>query len=329
MAWQNDAVSKDSRTTKRTAAILKKDTVRVAIPVSALADGADTSDGGWLATLRGVPRWSKNNDVILAFTDKGTVLLSARPSNAAIPHSVLARTESFPTLVDEDDDGVTVELDGAQYRVGLIHRQTMIAALDVPAIPDTEPDDTEPDHTEPDDTEPDDTEPEDTEPTEISADVAVEPAQESLAITARRQVSDWAASLERGLLTPELPRGHVESRSRATMQCQRLLKDTYVHLSVPGKAQPRDGSDDRKGHFVIAFTNDGIVGFSANRSNKALPAEPLGRFEPEQPVTFEAADNKARHGGTLTIGGRRFAIPLLHVNRLTEYLDEASGTEEE
>ena len=97
-----------------------------------------------------------------------------------------------------------------------------------------------------------------------------------------------------------------------------------MHLSVPAKAQPREGTSDPKGHFVIAFTDDGIEHFTANRSNKALPAEPLGRLAPDDPVSFEPADKKARHGGTLTIGGRNFTIPLLYVNSLTDYLEDAA-----
>lgn len=94
-----------------------------------------------------------------------------------------------------------------------------------------------------------------------------------------------------------------------------------MYLAVPGAAQPRKGTDDPKGDFLVAFTDSGVILFKPSRGNKALPRDVIGPIDSE-PQHFEPADYSERAGGLLTVGGRQYIVPRAYVRSLTAYLDE-------
>ena len=144
------------------------------------------------------------------------------------------------------------------------------------------------------------------------------------------------AELEHQLRVPEDWQFEVESRSRATMQCQRLLKQHWVALAVPARGEPRPDSADPSGNVVVAFTDAGPWLFTAARGNPGLPGRAVGPIADPSPITFGPHE---RDGGVLTIGGRRFVVPYLygpHVRELVEQLatldplnDDGDGDGEE
>lgn len=120
----------------------------------------------------------------------------------------------------------------------------------------------------------------------------------------------------------------VEARSRTTMQCQRLLRHRWVALAVPARSVPRPDTDDPKGNFVIAFTDEGPWLFAASRSNPALPREPVGPIEDPAPLSFGP---HPRDGGVLALGDRSFVVPYVYgasVRRLVEHLAGVHGPAE-
>ena len=130
-----------------------------------------------------------------------------------------------------------------------------------------------------------------------------------------------AASLKRTFLTDEFGEIEIETRSRPTMQCQRLLRDRYVYLSVPGKAQPREGTDQPKGNALLAFTDEGVMLFKPSRGNVALPRDVIGPIE-STPITFEPAGYNDKQGGVLTVGSRDYVISRPYVKSVMTHLAE-------
>ena len=133
--------------------------------------------------------------------------------------------------------------------------------------------------------------------------------------------TEVVVEFEKQLRIPDEFRTPVETRSRPTIQCQRLLKDddTYVALAVPGKAVVREDTDDEKGDFIIAFTDGAPLLFTAQKSNKALPWEPRGVIEDAMPLSFGPHE---RAGGVLSLNGREFLVPHAYVKSLERHLAE-------
>jgi hypothetical protein len=111
----------------------------------------------------------------------------------------------------------------------------------------------------------------------------------------------------------------VENRSRSTIQCQRLLPNRWVALAVPGRAAPRPDSEDRKGNFVIAFTDEGPWLFEASGGNPALPRVPIGLIDDASPISFGPHE---REGGVLTFNGRTFLIPIAYADSVRQLIVE-------
>ena len=323
-------VSNDSRTTRKARQILGDNTVSVAIPVSSLdADGtsSETPTKGIFKLLfnRGSFVPQDPSGKVLAFTNAGVALMSTKQSNAGMPDALLARTASAPTIDAQDEDGLIVDLDGAKYRVGLIHQGSMTAAIDrtaarvgEAAATETEPELLESDRNhdsgqdmsdviEIDDPEPD-------------APLATEQGRMD---APRAAAKDWVKSFEQSLRTddPFASTTPIETRSRPTMQCQRLLRDHHVYISVPAKAVPREGTDDPKGDFLVAFTDRGLMLFKPTRGNKALPRDVIGPVD-GNPVTFVPADYNSRDGGELLLGHRSYIVPRAYVDSLMAHLEE-------
>lgn len=118
----------------------------------------------------------------------------------------------------------------------------------------------------------------------------------------------------------------AESRTRTTMQCQRLIKNRYVALAVPVIAERRPGTADAKGPRVIGFTDAGPWMFSANPSNPGLPRLALGPIDDPSPMTFGRHD---REGGLLTIGGRRFLVPHAYAESVRNLIIELATRQDE
>lgn len=137
------------------------------------------------------------------------------------------------------------------------------------------------------------------------------------------------AELEHQLRVPEDWEFVAESRTRTTMQCQRLLRQRWVALAVPAKPMPRPDSDDTTGNHVVAFTDDGPWLFTASRSNPALPREAIGPIADAAPLTFGP---HPRDGGILGVGDRSFVVPYVYgesVRRLIEELSTLERTSDE
>ena len=113
----------------------------------------------------------------------------------------------------------------------------------------------------------------------------------------------------------------VENRSRSTIQCQRLLPNRWVALAVPGRAVPRPDTEDRKGNFVIAFTDEGPWLFEASGGNPALPRVPIGLIDDASPISFGPHE---REGGVLTFNGRAFLIPIAYADSVRQLIVEMS-----
>ena len=141
------------------------------------------------------------------------------------------------------------------------------------------------------------------------------------AATSGMTAAGVAASLKRTFLTDEFGEIEIETRSRPTMQCQRLLRDRYVYLSVPGKAQPREGTDQPKGNALLAFTDEGVMLFKPSRGNVALPRDVIGPIE-STPITFEPAGYNDKQGGVLTVGSRDYVISRPYVKSVMSHLAE-------
>ena len=308
------------------------------------------------------------------------MVMDTKAGNGGMPDSMHSQTESFPDVVSETDDELIVNLDGDTYRVGPIHRDTMLSAIESSGV--VSADDLMVEHTElpepevneamdePSETaevidsgesldsneaddndesdqaeddalsdeladsttavEPDvevESEPEMETEAEVAPDPEPEPEPEPLsgAAGAKAAASATAAtlaeSIKRNLLTDEFGEIEIETRSRPTMQCQCLLRDRYVYLAVPGKALPREGTEDPKGKFVLAFTDHGLMLFKPSRGNDALPRDVIGAID-SSPIEFEQADYNAREGGWLTVGARRYLITRPYVRSLAEYIAE-------
>lgn len=177
-------------------------------------------------------------------------------------------------------------------------------------------------------------EPEPAEPSAIQdavLDESIDPAQSTeapvgaraaaAAATSGMTAAGIAASLKRTFLTDEFGEIEIETRSRPTMQCQRLLRDRYVYLSVPGKAQPREGTDQPKGNALLAFTDEGVMLFKPSRGNVALPRDVIGPIE-STPITFEPAGYNDKQGGVLTVGSRDYVISRPYVKSVMTHLAE-------
>lgn len=355
LQWQTTAVSaKESRTTKRAKALLPAAQISVAIPAEVLhADGepleslaSKTVKALFTRSITSVPNPAEK---VLALTNTGTIVMSAKSSNAGIPAAVLAQTSSFPTLVDETEDGLVIALDAANYRIGRIHTKTMLSAINAieagpePASSNEElPSPTEepasPTEESPSSNEFDETAGESESESEQMAPPTAEASPQSATARATETTtnaspgrlgataSSWSDAFERFLFSDsdDAP-VNLETRSRPTIQCQRLLRrhhgNPYVYLAVPGEAQPRKGTDDPKGKFLIAFTDDGVILFQPTRGNAALPRDVIGKIDSE-PITFEPADYSAREGGTLTVGGRRYVLSRPYVRSLAAFLEQ-------
>ena len=397
----------DSRTTRKARTILPEDGVSIAIPAVALhADGEplESEAGKTVKALftRSLKAQPDPTAKVLAFTADGTAVMDTRASNAGIPNALIARTTEFPSVLEQDEDGLVVELAGAKYRIGRIHKSTMLSAIDRVAVSEVadsdiaEPHVAEPHVAEPHVAEPhvideqtpeaevaadklaesDDLEvhketpaiseeieeteeaeeiedavdldpPEEeaspagqtndvvedndlehndledaiaTAPPEQPAEASPKPAHTSVVAGAKASALSWTESFEKALFD-ETPSAPIETRSRPTIQCQRLLRGQHVYLAVPGAAQPRKGTDDPKGDFLVAFTDSGVILFKPSRGNKALPRDVIGPIDSE-PQHFEPADYSERAGGLLTVGGRQYIVPRAYVRSLTAYLNE-------
>ena len=158
-------------------------------------------------------------------------------------------------------------------------------------------------------------------PTPQQAEPPVGARAAAAAATSGMTAAGVAASLKRTFLTDEFGEIEIETRSRPTMQCQRLLRDRYVYLSVPGKAQPREGTDQPKGNALLAFTDEGVMLFKPSRGNVALPRDVIGPIE-STPITFEGAGYNDKQGGLLTVGSRDYVISRPYVKSLMTHLAE-------
>ncbi len=116
----------------------------------------------------------------------------------------------------------------------------------------------------------------------------------------------------------------IENRSRSTVQCQRLLPNQWVALAVPGRAAPRPDSDDPKGNFVIAFTDEGPWLLEASGGNPALPRVPIGLIDDASPISFGPHE---REGGVLAFNGRAFLIPIAYADSVRHLIVEMSQTD--
>lgn len=132
------------------------------------------------------------------------------------------------------------------------------------------------------------------------------------------------AELETQLRFDQLLEFDIEKRNRTTMQCQRLMPTRHVALAVPVTAQPRKGSDDPKGKFVVAFTDDGPWLFEASPSNPGLPKISVGPITDPAPITFAP---HPREGGTLTFGDRAFVVPFVYAAKVRSLIVELSRLE--
>ena len=349
----------ESRTTKRARALVSDTRVRVAIPAELLS----ADDGETKPTKRGLKGLLTSSigpsadprARVLAFTASGTIIMTAKSSNGGIPDEVSSQTDSFPEVVDNNDDGseLVIRLDGDNYRIGPIHRETTLSAIEAASSADEMAVDPEvADQADDTDTEelsnaaqgptddaveslveptiapnpPIDSEAEIDEP---SAEVETEAGTDTESqLGAKERASataaSLAASLKRNFLTDEFGEIEIETRSRPTMQCQRLLRDRYVYLAVPGKALPREGTEDPKGKFVLAFTDQGVMLFKPSRGNEALPRDVIGQID-STPIDFASADYNAKEGGWLTVGARRYLITRPYVRSLTNYIAEHHG----
>ena len=392
----------DSRTTRKARTILPEDGVSIAIPAVALhADGEplESEAGKTVKALftRSLKAQPDPTAKVLAFTADGTAVMDTKASNAGIPNALIARTTGFPSVLEQDEDGLVVELAGAKYRIGRIHKSTMLSAIDRVAVSEVADSDiADSDIAEPHVAEPhvideqtpeaevaadklaesDDLEvhketpaiseeieeteeaeeiedavdldpPEEeaspagqtndvvedndlehndledaiaTAPPEQPAEASPKPAHTSVVAGAKASALSWTESFEKALFD-ETPSAPIETRSRPTIQCQRLLRGQHVYLAVPGAAQPRKGTDDPKGDFLVAFTDSGVILFKPSRGNKALPRDVIGPIDSE-PQHFEPADYSERAGGLLTVGGRQYIVPRAYVRSLTAYLNE-------
>ena len=387
----------DSRTTRKARTILPEDGVSIAIPAVALhADGEplESEAGKTVKALftRSLKAQPDPTAKVLAFTADGTAVMDTKASNAGIPNALIARTTEFPSVLEQDEDGLVVELAGAKYRIGRIHKSTMLSAIDRVAVSEVADSDiAEPHVAEPhvideqtpeaevaadklaesddlevhketpaiseeieeteeaeeiedavdldppeeeaspagqtnDVVEDNDLEHNDLEdaiataPPEQPAEASPKPAHTSVVAGAKASALSWTESFEKALFD-ETPSAPIETRSRPTIQCQRLLRGQHVYLAVPGAAQPRKGTDDPKGDFLVAFTDSGVILFKPSRGNKALPRDVIGPIDSE-PQHFEPADYSERAGGLLTVGGRQYIVPRAYVRSLTAYLDE-------
>ena len=364
----------ESRTTKRARALVSDTRVRVAIPAELLS----ADDGETKPTKRGLKGLLTSSigpsadpqARVLAFTASGTVIMTAKSSNGGIPDEVSSQTDSFPRVVDNNDDGseLVIRLDGDNYRIGPIHRDTTLSAIEAARsadeIVEESPEDASDDLTvsaevedQTDDTDsavelsnaavdptddavdsleeptvapnpPIDSDAKVDEPSvEVEMETKTETETESQ-LGAKERASataaSLAASLKRNFLTDEFGEIEIETRSRPTMQCQRLLRDRYVYLAVPGKALPREGTEDPKGKFVLAFTDQGVMLFKPSRGNEALPRDVIGQID-STPIDFASADYNAKEGGWLTVGARRYLITRPYVRSLTNYIAEHHG----
>lgn len=369
----------ESRTTKRARSLVSDVRVSVAIPAELLPtedDASQPTKRGLKALLTSSISPSADPAArILAFTPNGTVTMTTTKSNGGIPDEVSSQSPSFPEVVSDSGDELVITLEDATYRVGTIHRQTALSAIeragqvgeqrdaqtdhldvaeaaasdpakaadadpaeaadaDAPEAADTYP-------AEAADTASSVMQPEEvpdvrSESEEVQAE-APAPGGATLpgpkpttnpgvvatasSATSGMTSANIAASLKRTLLTDEFGEIEIESRSRPTMQCQRLLRDRYVYLAVPGKALPRPGTDDPKGKFVLAFTDQGVMLFKPSRGNEALPRDVIGHID-ATPIEFDQADYNAREGGWLTVGGRRYEITRPYVRSMVAYIAE-------
>jgi len=130
------------------------------------------------------------------------------------------------------------------------------------------------------------------------------------------------AELEHQLRVPEDWQFDVESRSRATVHCQRLLRDHWVALAVPARGEPRPESADPSGDLVVAFTDAGPWLFTASGGNPGLPGQVIGPVPDASPITFGPHE---RDGGVLTIGGRRFVVPYLYGSKVRELVEQLAA----
>ena len=346
----------DSRTTRKARTILPDAQVSVAIPAEALhTDGQplENQAGKTFKALfnRTLSPPANPAAKVLAFTPAGTAVMDTKASNGGIPVALVAQTAAFPRVIEEDSDGLVVELTDVKYRVGRIYKATMLSAIDAAAASAeatgaqapvdvsagegiSEIDDqaegheaVSEDHLSDDETpvtseEFDDEEHAD-EPVEelvVDAESPTTAPDTSPIAGAKASALSWTRSLEQALFD-ETPSAPIETRSRPTVQCQRLLRDQHVYLAVPGAAQPREGTDDPKGDVLVAFTDSGVMLFKPSRGNKALPRDVIGPIDSE-PLDFEPADYSARDGGVLTVGGRRYIVPRAYVRSLMTYLEQ-------
>ncbi len=355
----------ESRTTKRARALVSDTRVRVAIPAELLS----ADDGETKPTKRGLKGLLTSSigpsadprARVLAFTASGTIIMTAKSSNGGIPDEVSSQTDSFPEVVDNNDDGseLVIRLDDHNYRISPIHRYTTLSAIEAARsadeIVEESPEDASDDLTDSAEVadQADDTDTEELSnaaqgPTDDAVESLVEPTigsntpidsdtevdEPSVEVEKESQLgakerasataASLAASLKRNFLTDEFGEIEIETRSRPTMQCQRLLRDRYVYLAVPGKALPREGTEDPKGKFVLAFTDQGVMLFKPSRGNEALPRDVIGQID-STPIDFASADYNAKEGGWLTVGARRYLITRPYVRSLTNYIAEHHG----
>jgi len=361
--WQTGTVSdKESRTTKKARAVLPDAQITVAIPAEALhvdGDSVESPAKRWTSALFDRRLGARPNPAakVLAFTTSGVAVMGTKDTQAGIPETLLAQTSSFPSVLDNNDDGLVIALGDATYRVSRIHQDTMLSAISASALaaevaaepdeaasslrvvemPDAEPSPVD-DAVDPaaarvvevEEQEAVDAEEESAVEGEAEEDGQAGAAEKSVKARLGASASGWSDAFERFLFDDDVdsPPVEIETRSRSTIQCQRLLArshgNPHVFLAVPGVAIPREGTDDPKGDFLIAITDDGAMLFKPSRGNKALPRDIIGPIDAD-PLKFEPADYSAREGGVLVVGGRRYTVTRPYVRSIVAHLKEHHG----
>ena len=429
----------ESRTTKRARALVSDTRVSVAVPAELVTSENEPTERpkrGFKALLTSSIGPSADAGArVLAFTRNGTLIMTTKKGNGGIPDQISAEIDAFPEVIDDSGHELVIQLDSDTYRVGAIHRDTALSAIDRSLDIHLEPDpapaevastdvadianpilapygapdigetnenpvediriDEEEAHAEAraaeewvvepnsdlaeadagvdneddeevldveaeleaalvepevDAADPTDDSTDAAELVEIEAEVEPHPDPEpspadpaatavhpgpkpetnpgvraaATAATSGMTSASIAASLKRTFLTDEFGEIEIETRSRPTMQCQRLLRDRYVYLAVPGKALPREGSDDPKGKFVLAFTDQDVMLFKPSRGNEALPRDVIGPID-SGPTEFEPAGYNNREGGFLTVGNLRYLISRPYVKSVMSYIAEHHG----
>ena len=116
-----------NRTTSLSQEQLPNEHVRVAVPATRVRaqefETRDTPATGVLSRIRRTDVTTTSDNVVIALTESGAAIFSARITNAALPDTILRTSKRIPEIILGDLTGLTIAIDGAYFRVGSIHAE--------------------------------------------------------------------------------------------------------------------------------------------------------------------------------------------------------------